>query len=238
VASTMSFDSPIVTSWSPSSTIWTPTVQIQRTGITPGDFIKPDPGLTNSERRQYILEEMKRWLCSPQMTAMVESMVAEDVSLEDVRAGMFPAGRIYLILKHLDPSDAGIWGAREVGHLCYSICVDNLQSGNSTANNDILDLVLGFLDVDRLPDGRTIRDLWNTPAFQALREAPPLPEEVEVEEVEEAAEAEDEAEEVEGEAEEAKPSFDDKLDGVFNPTGLLVAGLALIVSYVAVLLTR
>lgn len=222
MASTMSFDSPIVASW-------TPTVQIERTGITPGDFIKPDPGLTNSERRQYIVEEIKRWLCSPQMTALVESMVAEDVSLEDVRAGMFPAGRIYLILKHLDPSDAGIWGAREVGHLCYSICVDNLQSGNSTANNDILDLVLGFLDCDRLPDGRTIRDLWNTPVFEALREAPPLPEaeEAEVEEVEEA--------EVE---EETKPSFDDKLDGIFNPTGLLVAGLALVVSYVAVLLTR
>jgi hypothetical protein len=165
------------------------------------------------------------------MTAMVESMVAEDVSLEEVRTGMFPAGRIYLILKHLDPSDAGIWGAREVGHLCYSICVDNLQSGNSTANNDILDLVLGFLDCDRLPDGRTIRDLWNTPVFEALRQAPPLPEEVEAEEVE--------AEEVEeAEVEEAKPSFDDKLDGVFNPTGLLVAGLALVVSYVAVLLTR
>jgi hypothetical protein len=50
-------------------------------------------------------------------------------------------------------------------------------------NEDIQDLALGFVDVDKLSGGGVIRSLWDNSPFDPLREAPPLSE-TEVETVE------------------------------------------------------
>ena len=158
----------------------------QRGGIRAGDFIKPDTGMTRSETRRYIVKELEQWLCGPRLASEVEKLMADDVDfteiVEDVSAGRFPAGRLYMVLRTLDPSVAGVWGAREVGQLCYSICAANLEAGKVTANEDIQNLALGFIDVDRLPGGDVIRSLWNRTPFDPLREAAPLPETEEAEE--------------------------------------------------------
>lgn len=178
----------------------------KRDGISPGDFIRPDRGLTRLENRRYILEELKQWLCGTRLHTQVLGLLRDDVSVEsireDVSAGKFPAGRLYTILKVLDPSSAGVWGTREVAQLCFSICSANLESRTHKVNEDIQDLALGFVDVDKLSGGGVIRSLWDSSTFDPLREAPPLPEsEVETE-------ADDKNEELSG----PSPSIDAKID--------------------------
>jgi len=152
----------------------------KRDGISPGDFIRPDRDLTRLENRRYILEELKQWLCGTRLHTQVLGLLRDDVSVdsirEDVSAGKFPAGRLYTILKVLDPSLAGVWGTREVAQLCFSICSANLESRTLKANEDIQDLALGFVDVDQLSGGGVIRSLWDNSPFDPLREAPPLSE--------------------------------------------------------------
>lgn len=176
-----------------NSTVFAPV----RLGIESGEFIKPDPLGTLTETRNHILTELKQWLCSPRMIAAVDALVAEDVRLDtlidDISAGMFPAGRMYMILRNLDPSTAGIWVPKDVGNLCYSICAMHLESGTAISNNDIQKLALGFVDVDRLPDGKVIRSFWDQSPFEPLRNAPPLSDPEEVEPLDE--ETDDEVEE-------------------------------------------
>ncbi len=197
----------------------------KRDGISPGDFIRPDRGLTRLENRRYILEELKQWLCGTRLHTQVLGLLRDDVSVEsireDVSAGKFPAGRLYTILKVLDPSSAGVWGTREVAQLCFSICSANLESRMHKVNEDIQDMALGFVDVDQLSGGGVIRSLWDSSTFDPLREAPPLSEtEVEAEvETEVDAEVETDVEtEVEAEVEtevkkhEDRPSVDSQID--------------------------
>ena len=182
----------------------------KRDGISPGDFIRPDRGLTRLENRRYILEELKQWLCGTRLHTQVLGLLRDDVSVEslrgDVSAGKFPAGRLYTILKVLDPSLAGVWGTREVAQLCFSICSANLESRTHKVNEDIQDLALGFVDVDKLSGGGVIRSLWDSSTFDPLREAPPLSE-TEVE-----AEFEADVETVEKHEDLPAPSVDSKID--------------------------
>jgi hypothetical protein len=184
---------------------------IPHTGIPAGDFIKPDPMLTQIETRRYILEELRRWLCGTNMSDAVESLLADDVRigslLDDINAGNYPEARMYWVLRSLDPSMSGLWGLREVSNLCYSICAMHLDSETAISNNEVQKIALGFIDVDRLPCGKVIRSFWNHSPFEHLRTAPPLVEaevaETEVAEVvaEAEAEAETEVAEVVAEAE-------------------------------------
>ena len=196
-----------------------------RIGISPGDFIKPEPGLTLSEKRHYILDELKQWLCGIKMSSAVEAMIAEDVNIEgdmnDINAGLYPLGRMYKILRTLDPTLSGMWGARDVGKFCYSICEEYLMSGVTDTPADLYRLTLGFIDVDLLPGGETIRSHWSRSPFVHLREAAPLSDiddsiyeinhaadEIEVEKVE-AEEVEAEVEEVEAEAEKVEAEVEE-----------------------------
>jgi len=113
---------------------------------------------------------------------MADTMIAEDVDPESIRqeveAGDFPAGRLYLVIRRLD-AFSGVWGARDVALLCYGICMASLEDKECPFNDDIKDLVLGFVDHDLLPTGETVRALWNKSPFDPLRNADPLPEEEE-----------------------------------------------------------
>jgi hypothetical protein len=171
-----------------------------REGINPVDFIKPDPSYTRRETRAYILRELKHWLCGLRMSHAVEHLITEDEPIDsikdDVAAGMFPAGRMYMILRRLDPTLAGIWGSRDIGYLSYSICAAHLTGQTFHMSEDIQSLILGFITTDQLHSGRVIESFWDYSPFDPLREAPSLSEvEDEVEEVEEV-EDEDEEDEV------------------------------------------
>ena len=182
-------------------------ISSKREGIDPVDFIKPDPAFTRRETRAYILRELKNWLCGLRMIHSVEQLITEDVSIDslkdDVEAGMFPAGRMYMILRRVDPTLAGIWGYKDVGYLCYSICAAHLTGQKFYMAEDIQKLILGFITTDQLPSGKVIESFWDYSPFDPLREAPPLSEdededeEADEDEDEEADEDEDEEEEVE-----------------------------------------
>jgi len=174
-------------------------------GIDPVDFIKPDPSLTKRETRAYILKELRNWLCGLRMTHAVDQLIKEDVSIdslrEDVEAGNCPAGRMYMLLKRLDPTLAGIWGTKDIGYLCYSICAAYLVDKKIFMAEDIQDLILGFITTDRLSSGKVIESFWDHSPFDPLREAPPLSEEDEEDEEDES-DAESESEDVQ------KPDLD------------------------------
>jgi hypothetical protein len=183
-------------------------------GIDPIDFIKPDPSLTKRETRAYILKELRNWLSGLRMTHAVDQLIKEDVSIdslrEDVEAGNCPAGRMYMLLKRLDPTLAGIWGTKDIGYLCYSICAAYLVDKRIFMAEDIQELVLGFIKTDRLSSGKVIESFWDHSPFDPLREAPPLSEEEDEADEEDEEEDEDEDEdESEDESEDVqKPDLD------------------------------
>lgn len=150
-------------------------------GIDPVDFIKPDPSLTKRETRAYILKELRNWLSGLRMMHAVDQLIKEDVSIdslkEDVEAGNCPAGRMYMLLKRLDPTLAGVWGTKDIGYLSYSICAAHLVDKRIFMAEDIQELVLGFITTDRLSSGKVIESFWDHSPFDPLREAPPLSEE-------------------------------------------------------------
>lgn len=179
-------------------------------GIDPIDFIKPDPSFTRRETRSHILKELKNWLCGIRMTHAVEQLITEDVSIDsikdDVEAGLFPAGRMFMILRRLDPTLAGIWGYKDAGYLCYSICAAHLTGQKFYMADDIQSLILGFITTDKLPSGKVIESFWDYSPFDPLREAEPLSEDSDEEEEE--GEEGDEDEEGEDEEDEEPKSED------------------------------
>jgi hypothetical protein len=151
-------------------------------GILAGDFIKPDPGLTRSERKTYILNELHRWLDGRIQVHAREAGVA--CTLEEmegaVMTGMWPAARLCLLVEAL-----GDGGRRQVPEELYhaaavyaeGVCQAYLVEGVEP-DCAAEELAVGFVTVDRLPDGRTILDCWNAPStFEPLRNAEPLQQE-------------------------------------------------------------
>lgn len=163
-------------------------------GIDPVDFIKPDPSLTKRETRAYILNELRNWLSGLRMMHAVDQLIKEDVSIdslkEDVEAGNCPAGRMYMLLKRLDPTLAGVWGTKDIGYLSYSICAAYLVDKRIFMAEDIQELVLGFITTDRLSSGKVIESFWDYSPFDPLREAPPLSEDEDEDEDESDSESE------------------------------------------------
>jgi hypothetical protein len=196
-----------------------PEISDKREGIDPIDFIKPDPALTQRETRVYILRELKNWLCGLRMMHSVEQLIAEDESIDsvkdDVEAGMFPAGRMYMILRRLDPTLAGIWGSKDVGYLCYSICAAYLTGEKFYMAEDVQTLMIGFITTDLLPSGKVIESFWDYSPFDPLREAEPLSETPDEDEEDEVDEDEDEVDE--DEVDEVK-----NYDAFVNPSSIFL----------------
>ena len=155
---------------------------------------------------------------------MVDELIGEDVDPESIRdeveSGVFPVGRLYLVIRRLD-AFSGVWGVRDVCLLCYGICVAALENKECPFNDDIKDLVLGFVDHDLLPTGETVRALWDQSPFDPLRNADPLPE------------TEDEDEKVEVPL---RPSLDDHFDDLLCSLGSysMVCGAFLVAYCVAI----
>jgi len=193
---------------------WTVTEDIE---IRRGFPLKmPGPGLTLTEKRAHLDEALHTWMCGPETITMVENLIGEDVNtetiLDDVCAGIFPVGRMYLVIRRLD-AYSGFWGVRDVCLLCHGICIAALDNKECLFNDDIKNLVLGFVDVDLLPTGETVRDLWNQSPFEPLRNAAPLSE-------------------TETEVNLIRPSVDDQIDSFLSSFGTYsMAFLAFMVTY-------
>jgi hypothetical protein len=192
-------------------------------GILPGDFIKPDPALTQRETRTYILEELQRWLTGRICEDAKD--VGGDFSADDLvpylEAGTWPAGRLYSVLQLLEKDASYILPPADemdhfhfVGQWAVSVCSDYLSGYEPGIPAAVL--ATGFVTDDRLPCGRTIESFWNHSPFKRLREAPPL------ESAPAPAPADEPADEPEDEETESAPavksSIDDQLDAVTSVT--------------------
>ena len=180
-------------------------------GILPGDFIKPDPAMTQRETRTYILEELQRWLTGRICEDAKD--VGSDFSADDLvpylEAGTWPAGRLYAVLQLLEKDASYVLPPVDemdrfqfVGQWAVSVCSDYLSGYEPGIPAEVL--ATGFVTDDKLPCGRTIESFWNHSPFKRLREAPPL-------------ESEDSPlipEPVPAD----KPSIDDQLDAVTSVT--------------------
>jgi len=155
-------------------------------GILPGDFIKPDPGSTQKEARDWILAELERWFTKTDLAAhaLEISVIGLDVSRSEVDAGTWPAGRLNMIvglvnenIKTYDPLDATFRFRRESYHgattICLKLCVEALTMG-VRGSDPISQLALGFIDTDLLPCGSTIGSFWDHTPTDPLRFAAPL----------------------------------------------------------------
>lgn len=186
-------------------------------GILAGDWIKPDPVLTRQETRRYVVAETERWL-----TGRICSH-AKDIAVADpepaavdalVAEGKWPAGRLYLVYRGLQRGDVGDielpMRTEEMLHVAgewaAKVCADHLNG--YAAENPLAQLAVGFVTTDRLPCGKVIADFWDHSPFNALRNAPPLPDTDT-----ETPTQSDTAEEAE-EAALVRPSLDEQLDDI------------------------
>ena len=142
------------------------------------DFIKPDPAMTRSETRRYILDELTQCL-TKRLMARLEHW--EEPTMRDSRylhTTSNPLDRLYhvskmLLEQHIEES---------VGEVSATILEQYLNCDPldyEKYSYELIKLVLGFVLVDRLPCDRTIYTFWNHSPFQALRNAPPLTDEAE-----------------------------------------------------------
>ena len=174
----------------PARAIKTNTIALHRgAGILPGDFIKPDPTMTQRETRQYVLAELTRWLTAERICTHAKEIAVEEIMGLDMvghlAEGTWPAARLFTVLKTLERENNVVLPGdyeercRFVGTWAAGICSDYLQgrpletpSPRATAAS----LALGFVQTDKLPSGVVIESFWNYSPFGALLNAPPLSE--------------------------------------------------------------
>jgi hypothetical protein len=154
-------------------------------GILPGDFVKPDPAMTRQETRRYILEELHRWLVESPLVDHAMEIVEAGVEPAElaplVAAGRWPAARLALVVMALECMPRTIVGLPvdrrdrfvAVAEWCVDVCEDHLRG--YAAIVPAARMAVGFVTEDRLPEGSTIAPFWNWSPFEALRNAPPLP---------------------------------------------------------------
>jgi hypothetical protein len=150
-------------------------------GILAGDFIKPDPTATMTERQTHILTELHRWLSGRiQVHArdVWSDSMGQDEIMEMIDAGMWPAARLHMIVRArttaTDDRTAPELVYHETATWAASICMQYLIDGVE-ADNSVVDMAIGFVTTDKLPDGSTILEHWDAPSvFEPLREAGPL----------------------------------------------------------------
>jgi hypothetical protein len=167
--------------------IKTNTIALHRgEGILPGDFIKPDPAMTQRETRHYVLAELQRWLTADRICTHAKEIAVEDIMGLDLVAhlaeGTWPAARLYMVLKTLERENNVVLPGdyeerfRFVGTWAAGVCADYLQGLPLETPCSAASMALGFVQTDKLPSGVVIESFWNYSPFEALRSAPPLPE--------------------------------------------------------------
>lgn len=147
-------------------------------GILPGDFIKPDPLMTQQETRRYILAELERFLTGRiqrhalQLDAITPAGLLTEEMESLVSAGRWPAARLFTLFaatpstKHRqDPEIHMDFVARVALETCVKY-LNGARDGSARAT--------GFVTTDLLPNGRTIASYWDHSPFDGLRKAAPL----------------------------------------------------------------
>ena len=191
-------------------------------GIQPDDFIKPDPAMTQKETRHYVLAELKLWLSGARLAT--QTMALLETNGDDDS----PASRLVSMVAALDR--VKFWKelsmeqkVRVAGQLCYDICAASLDTSliGPKVPDDIRDLALGFIDVEKLPGGAVIRSLWTYSPFKAVREASALSDgadedEDEGEDADEDEDADKDADEDEDEDEDADADADADKDAEYE----------------------
>jgi len=149
-------------------------------GILAGDFIKPDPALTQRENRAYILTELDRWLtgriCGHAKEISVTGTPADLAT--HLREGTWPSARLFAVLQTLENDNNILLPTNyeerfyHVGKWASVVCADYLNGYEPVIPAAVL--AAGFVTTDLLPGGRTIESYWDLSPFEALRSAPPL----------------------------------------------------------------
>jgi hypothetical protein len=185
-------------------------------GILAGDFIKPDPALTQQETRTYLVDELKRWLTGRICLHAKEVAAAfpDPMDLiQDLADGTWPAARLYMVV-HMLRIEQGPTTYEDAAEWAVRVCTEYLEGGTPQSPTAIM--AAEFVRNDKLPCGRSIQSFWDHTPFDPLRSAAPLSEEAEVEIVEEEeAEVEivEEEEDSEGEVEEAEVEIVEDSEG-------------------------
>jgi hypothetical protein len=104
--------------------------------------------------------------------------MGQDEIMEMIDAGMWPAARLHMIVRArttaTDDRTAPELVYHETATWAASICMQYLIDGVE-ADNSVVDMAIGFVTTDKLPDGSTILEHWDAPSvFEPLREAGPL----------------------------------------------------------------
>jgi hypothetical protein len=155
-------------------------------GILAGDFVKPDPVMTRQETRRYVVAELRRWLTESAIASHAREIAGTVVEPADVAplvaAGRWPAARLYLVLAGLEALPRGVVELprdyeerfHAAARWAADVCEDYLHGYEAVI--PAARMAVGFVTDDLLPDGSTtIASFWNHSPFEALRNAPPLP---------------------------------------------------------------
>ena len=99
-------------------------------GILPEYFIKPDPLLTRQETRHYIRAGLSSFLTGAPflrdaraLLALVSSGATDAPDLEDLKAGLWPVGRLVALARLLGTDDLA-----DVGAVALAICQSHLDA--------------------------------------------------------------------------------------------------------------
>ena len=94
------------------------------TGISPEYFIKPDPLLTRQETRHYIRASLRSFLTGPALLRDAQALMDAGVVVdtEDLKAGLWPAGRLVALARLLETEDLA-----DVGAVALAICQSHLD---------------------------------------------------------------------------------------------------------------
>lgn len=160
------------------------------------DIPLPDLGrMTRQEARAYVMRHLEEGLARLERPArFIERVTLNPEDIQDSDVADWPAARLYLIKCGL----RGLTGTNEEQYQAAStwalgVCRHYLLTGGQSRDvaccvqaddqqsfdAETVDLAIGFLTEDHLLAGTTLMDLWMWSPFEALRAAPPLPEEKE-----------------------------------------------------------
>jgi hypothetical protein len=170
----------------PQPRVAIPTLDHRGRGILAGDFVKPDPAMTRQETRRYVVAELRRFLTESSIAYHAREIAGTVVEPAEVAplvaAGRWPAARLYLVLAGLEALPRGVVELprdyeerfHAAARWAADVCEDYLHGYEAVI--PAARMAVGFVTDDLLPDGSTtIESFWNHSPFEALRNAPPLP---------------------------------------------------------------
>jgi hypothetical protein len=124
-------------------------------GISPEYFIKPDPLLTRQETRHYIRSALSSFLTGAALLrdaqTLLDSDVAVDVEAEDLKKGLWPAGRLVALARLLETDDLA-----DVGAVALAICQSHLDVSEDV--EQVRDSTASIANADTVAEGGVVSD--------------------------------------------------------------------------------